>query len=261
MTTLEPPELRQFARAWEDFIDSAELRNDAATFSGIVGDLQHRLEGGYHISRQDQPSDNYSCQLPEDREGRADDAAAVDMNMMPKDMTLVTGRLLKSAKDKNDPRLDCVREFFGTLDGKVVTGWDCYNYEPSSSDDSHLWHLHMSILRKFVRDAVALRGPLSVIKGETVEQWRSGGGTTGGDNDMQLDDVVKLADGRDKPVRFILMDTEQLRNYLIGDGKLPAGYPTEGSPLDILLKAAKAQVKMPTAAEIAAEIIKQLKGS
>src|SRR5687767_6586160 len=104
--------MAEFARRWEQAIDSAERRDDAATFSGIVGDLAHRREGGYHISREDQPADNYSCVLPEDREGSSNWAAGVDMSMIPKDMALVTGRLLASAKDQGDPRLNCCREFY-----------------------------------------------------------------------------------------------------------------------------------------------------
>ncbi|WP_051110402.1 peptidoglycan-binding domain-containing protein [Longispora albida] len=148
-----------FARNWENAIASAE-------FSGIVGDRAHARTGGYHISREDQPGWNYSVQLPEDKRGASNWASAVDMSMNAADMRLVTSRLLASAKDPHDPRLDPVREFFGTLDGRTVTGWDCYHGRPSSSDTSHLWHVHVSFLRQHADNAAALAAVLDVILGK-----------------------------------------------------------------------------------------------
>ena len=82
-------------------------------------------------------------------------------------MKIITKRLMDSAKDQNDPRLNCMREFFGTLDGSTVSGWDTYYGKSASSDDSHLWHVHMSILRKYANDKTALGKILAVILGET----------------------------------------------------------------------------------------------
>jgi hypothetical protein len=45
-------------------------------------------------------------------------------------------------------------------------------------DDTHLWHLHLSIIRKFCGDWEALSGVLSVMRGETLDEWR--------DKDMPL---------------------------------------------------------------------------
>jgi hypothetical protein len=173
MTTLEPPNLRRFAGAWELAIDTAEARNDAATFSGIVGDLAHRASGGYHISREDQVDpNNYSvADCPEDKEGRSDYASAVDMNMLSKDMTLVYGRLYRSWQDRSDPRLDVCRGINGTLDGTNAIRIDCQFMTQEWATSDHLWHIHLEILRKFSDDAGALAGVLSVIVGETLESW------------------------------------------------------------------------------------------
>lgn len=228
MATVSTPVMRKFADDWENAVPSAVL-------SGIVGDPQHQAEGGYHISREDQPDpDDYSIQLAEDKEGPNNTAAAVDMNHSPAEMLLVTNRLLASAKDVNDPRLNYTREFYGTVNGKSVQGWDTYYGRAATSDNSHLWHIHISFLRKYVNDPVAMAAVLSVIKGETVAQWQAGGGNG---EEMELKDVVVLADGRPKTIENILKDTEQLRNYLIGDGALPAGYPTAVSPMSVLLAA------------------------
>lgn len=228
MATVATPVMRKFADDWENVLPSAVL-------SGIVGDTTHQEEGGYHISREDQPSkDDYSIQLAEDREGSSNAAAAVDMNHSPAEMILVTNRLLASAEDAQDPRLNYTREFYGTTNGKSVQGWDTYYGKSATSDNSHLWHVHISFLRKYVNDPVAMAAVLSVIKGQTVAQWQAGGGNGA---EMELNSTVVLADGRPKTVENILKDTEQLRNYLIGDGALPAGYPTTASPMSVLLAA------------------------
>lgn len=177
MATLEPPRLRGFAAAWEAAIDSAARRDDAATFAGIVGDLAHRREGGYHISREDQPDpNNYSvADCPEDREGRSDLASAVDITMDPGDMTLVTGRLYRSWRDAYDPRLNVCRGINGTLDGQNAIRFDCQFATLESATDDHLWHVHMEFLRKYADDSTAHGGVLSVIVGESVAEWRNRG--------------------------------------------------------------------------------------
>lgn len=174
MTTLEPSNLRRFATAWESAIDGAERRNDAATFSGIVGDLAHRASGGYHISREDQVDpNNYSVvDCPADQRGRSDLASAVDMNMIDRDMILVYGRLYRSWRDRTDPRLDVCRGINGTLDGQNAIRIDCQFMTEEWATADHLWHIHLEVLRQFADDASAHSGVLSVIVGETVAQWR-----------------------------------------------------------------------------------------
>ena len=112
---------------------------------------------------------DYSIQLPEDRAGDGDAASALDISYDQARMRLVTGRLLASAKDDNDPRLNVCREFYGTLDNKNVTGWDTHYGRPETSDDSHLWHVHVSFLRRYANDDDAMNAVLSVILGEPYE--------------------------------------------------------------------------------------------
>lgn len=141
--------------------------------SGVLGDSSHTY--GYHRCRNVLPSSDYSVQLPADLLGDGWAASALDISFPSAVMPVVTQRLLDSAKDRNDPRLDVVREFFGTLDHSTVTGWDCVAYTPSTSDSSHLWHIHISILRQFSNDMAAMQQILSVLTGEPVSQ--SGGKT------------------------------------------------------------------------------------
>lgn len=170
MATLEPHALRvELMDPWERAIDSA-------TFAGIVGDAAHRLDGGYHISREDQPATNYSvADVAADREGRPDQAAAGDMKMLPADMILVTGRLYRSFSDLDDPRLNRCRGVNGTLDGRTAIRFDCQFGTVDEASDDHLWHVHLEIIRKWADDPDTMRMILSVIVGQTYQQYLGGG--------------------------------------------------------------------------------------
>lgn len=86
-----------------------------------------------------------------------------------------TSRLLKSALDPKDPRLDMVlHEFYGQADSdRAVEGYDELHEHHATSDASHLWHLHKSILRSEVDDFWGMWALLTVIMGWPVEQWRT----------------------------------------------------------------------------------------
>lgn len=86
-----------------------------------------------------------------------------------------TSRLLKSAQDAKDPRLDMVLvEFFGQADSdRAVEGWDERDEESTTSDSSHLWHLHLSFTRSKCGDFWGMWALLTVIMGWSVEKWRA----------------------------------------------------------------------------------------
>jgi hypothetical protein len=145
-----------------------------AVLSGIVGDASHTY--GYHRSRNwilasgQFGSGDYSVQLPQDHKGDADAAAALDISLPPDMIKLVTHRLIHAMRD-NDARIRAVREVFGTVDGTHVTGWDRHNPDRitddswTSSDDSHLWHIHLSFYREFATDTAALAPIVNVCAG------------------------------------------------------------------------------------------------
>jgi hypothetical protein len=56
-----------------------------------------------------------------------------------------------------------------------VCGWDYYQGCSSTSDDSHLWHVHLSITRQYANDHDALQAVAQVVIGGS-----SGGGGGGG---------------------------------------------------------------------------------
>ena len=249
MATLASKEMVWFSLEWEKGIDSAFRREDAATQAGIVGDLAHRLSGGYHISREDQPGSNYSiAQFGDDRLGRADLASAVDMTMDPTAMVTVTRRLV-DAWHREDPRLSNVRGFNGTLDGRSGIRKDASNPDPRAtdySDSTHTWHVHLEFFRRYADDLKTMQDVLSVILGSTILESE------------------ELATASDK-INAWMVGSERTT-----DGELVA--PTVWRVRDeawqaavnkrldaIEAKAGGQGVSAPSAAEIAAEIIKQLR--
>jgi hypothetical protein len=136
---------------------------------------------GYHNTRGANPAGNYSIRAPEDLGGPSDKAAAYDwtfpdaQNGNYATISTYSKRLLASGQDPNDPRMDGWKEFFGQADNDGdVEGWDFRRDQSSSSDDSHLWHIHLSEDRDKVTSLDNKRAVLSVLKGETVAQWRVG---------------------------------------------------------------------------------------
>lgn len=130
--------------------------------SGIVGDEAHTY--GYHRARAVLPTDDYSVQLADDKLGNDWAASALDIKPAhPGGMVALTRRLLHAA-GRGDPRVTrVVREFYGTVDGRNVTGMDVVMQRPVSADSSHLWHLHISFLRRFACDATALAPVADVL--------------------------------------------------------------------------------------------------
>lgn len=86
-----------------------------------------------------------------------------------------TSRLLKSALDAGDPRLDLILvEFYGQADNdRAVEGYDERDEHHATSDASHLWHLHLSFIRSKCGDFWGMWALLTVLMGWTVAQWRA----------------------------------------------------------------------------------------
>ncbi len=160
----------------------------SAKFSGVVGDKSHTF--GYHRGRNYLPADDYSRELAEDKAGDGEAASALDLSYSAPQMKVITARLIKSADDPDDLRLNFVREFYGTVDGVSVVGRDTYYGNFAASDDSHLWHVHISFLRKYANSLDAMRAVLSVLIGETYAQYLAAGGTSSGGGTVVAFDEV-----------------------------------------------------------------------
>lgn len=112
---------------------------------GVLGDQAHTY--GYHRGRAALAADDYSVILPRDRGGRPWAASALDITPVDAVHVRTLTARLRAAVERRDERLHPVREFYGTLDGQVVFGWDLHTGARRLSDASHLWHLHLSIHR------------------------------------------------------------------------------------------------------------------
>lgn len=163
MSTVAPPLIKKLAADWED-----KCGFSSAKISGIVGDTRHAKQGGYHISRQDQPGSNYSVVRPDDKGGPGNAASAIDMTLSAADMRLCTQRLVTVFNNPNDPRRKYINAFNGTLDSKNARRWDVYARKVKTATKDHLWHVHLEIRRCYVGSATAMAAILSALKGEAV---------------------------------------------------------------------------------------------
>lgn len=164
MSTMAPEAVRNLALAWSHLFDSAKI-------SGIVGDERHAAQGGYHISREDQPATNYSVVRPDDKGGPDDAAAAIDMTMNEADMKACTARLIKLFDNTSDPRRKYLNAFNGWLGTGDAQRWDIYARTKKKATPDHRWHVHLEIRRKYVTSATAMKAILSALKGETVATY------------------------------------------------------------------------------------------
>lgn len=149
--------------------------NKAWRFAGIYANKK-----GYHNSVNNNKKywpDSYSIKLPLDLVPINQNVArAIDLTMSDAEMKRWTLNMKNSALDPDDPRLDSVKEFFGTLDGKSVFGLtknsEKGEWREASADDSHLWHGHMGLFAFFVNDEDRINMILSVWAGESLEEWK-----------------------------------------------------------------------------------------
>lgn len=136
-------------------------------FSGVLGDRNHTY--GYHRGRNVLPEIDYSVRLQLDKLGPAGAASAIDLSFSAAYMRIMTDRLRRSALDPNDDRLECVREFYGTLNGRTVFGLmkdsKTGKWYSSTADNSHLTHIHISIFRAFCNTYAEVRKIFDVLAG------------------------------------------------------------------------------------------------
>lgn len=146
---------------------------------------------------------NYSVRYAIDRSNPRTKARAIDLTMNSTWMRTITRRLLDGAA-RQDPRMRCVREFYGSLDGRTVVGriknGPDEEFRPESSDSSHTWHEHLGLHTPFVDDMEAMRGLLSLLSGEDSDDYMEGTmsilglrrGDSGADNTELRHRILKL---------------------------------------------------------------------
>jgi hypothetical protein len=137
---------------------------------------------GYHNKRKDLPKSDYSVsEFKIDREGPDDEGSAIDWTFpeaqkehQPDYRTIARySRRLMAAGKAKDQRTVYIREFFGNTDSDTdVEGWDFSKHRTSTSEKSHLWHIHISVHRKFIADKAAMIAILSILAGESYKDYQ-----------------------------------------------------------------------------------------
>lgn len=126
-------------------------------------------------------------------------------------------RLLASARDPNDPRLDVLFEFFGQADtDDHVEGWNEYQDRDATSDPSHWFHIHFSALREYCDNFWAMWQILTVLMGWTVAQWRASLPGATPQHPEEEDDMGVLYHAIDDQGTQITVDDKVLFAYLAG---------------------------------------------
>jgi len=167
-------------RLWTDF-DEIE---SSALLSGV-----YASKDGYHNYRNALRLLDYSTgrHVPADKLGSGAKASAIDLTLSDAAMRKYTGRLDAAARARDvrlyTPRGPVLREFIGTKDNRTVYCYVLVGGLPlgvgadagpdPGRDETHLWHIHLSIIRQFCEDWAALDGVLSVLRGEKLADWQA----------------------------------------------------------------------------------------
>jgi hypothetical protein len=248
MATNAPAQVVWLANEWEDLYASA-------TISGVIGDSAHAARGGYHISIQDQPSDNYSVKRADDKAPPGDwprnMASAIDMTLSLADMKKCHGFLRAAFLNRsNDVRMKYINAWNG-WNGEGSPGrYDVVTGSIGTATDDHKWHIHLEIRRRYVNVRTAMEAILSILKGETEAQYLGEDDVTKAEFLSWMTEWAKSSNGR-LAIQDALLDTNVgnkayptrtfqqfindawgVRDYEIGDAKGTAAMPVgAGSPL------------------------------
>lgn len=176
------------------FIEEWERMEPATVYAGSWGNFKP----GYHcdwntIHANGWAANDYSVKLAEDQVGGtylAKFGCAVDITFpdaQSGDYTRIRkySDRVKSAWAAFDPRLIGWREVLCNCsdNDSAADGFDIPGHYERTPDDTHKWHKHYSILRKHVDEMERYQAMMSVLRGESLSQWLTGGG---GDSDMRL---------------------------------------------------------------------------
>jgi hypothetical protein len=140
--------------------------------SGIFAD-----KPGYHNKRNALPSTDYSVRLQADKEGPSDKASAFDWTFRTAQggnysRIIFYSDRIEAAFNRRDPRLYGFREVLCQADTDLAAeGFDFVSWTRRTPDDSHLWHMHFSKLRKYINDRQSYDAMLSILSGQSLADW------------------------------------------------------------------------------------------
>lgn len=107
---------------------------------------------------------SYGTRDKRDRDGNPRHIRAFDVKLTKTQIREVSHRLDDAVRAGDAPM---VAEWFGTFDNQQVVGW--YEGHESSSDDSHLAHVHVGVWTMYADDAAALDTLFAIMTGEAME--------------------------------------------------------------------------------------------
>lgn len=134
---------------------------------------------GFHNTRAANSSGNYSVQGVRNQRGPSDKAAAYDIsfkNAHNGDYSTIAAfsQRLYVAGQNSDPRMKGWYEFFGNTDwDSYVEGWCFAKHSSTTSDSSHLWHIHLSELREMLKCWINKDACWSTMAGESLGAWKT----------------------------------------------------------------------------------------
>lgn len=167
------------------------FRDQCTALGGVSGGIYADKKGFHNTVNNNltKYAPEYSTALPILLQGPRNCARAFDWTF-PEAQTKLYFRInmycqrLMDASLAHDPRLRGLYEWFGTKDGANI-GYNVYKDRPSSSDDTHDWHIHFSFITAYLLDWAGVQGVHSVLKGETLAAYLARGGKIiGGLNTM-----------------------------------------------------------------------------
>lgn len=134
---------------------------------GAAGDNNH-MYGRHRSANWDLTSRyctdrTYGTTNSKDKQGDLDWYRAVDVGIQGQRLWDASHRVDQAVRAGRAP---AIAEWFGTFDGQTVVGW--FEGHPSSSDSSHLWHLHVGFWNQFANDANVMRETYEIITGEDM---------------------------------------------------------------------------------------------
>jgi hypothetical protein len=135
---------------------------------GAPGDNNH-LYGRHRSPNWDRQSRyctdrSYGTTDSRDHAGDQDWYRAVDIGIQGDTLHAACHRLDNAVRAGQLPE---VAEWFGTFDGHTVVGW--YEGHPSSSDSSHLYHMHVGFWTEYADNFQVMQRVYGIITGTATE--------------------------------------------------------------------------------------------
>lgn len=138
---------------------------------GAAGDNNHTYgrhrSANWDLTSAYSTDRSYGTTNSKDKQGDLDWYRAVDVGIQGQALWDASRRLDKAVRAGKAP---AIAEWFGTFDGQTVVGW--FEGHSSSSDSSHLWHLHVGLWNQYANDPDALRQIFGIITGTAPLQKR-----------------------------------------------------------------------------------------